>query len=213
VLVEQWKTVGSKLPEDWTSAELTLALRDRAGADAAALLLGPAQPYRVEPTALTLYVARDGSATSPAGIQRLLHLIDRQRITGTLSIVSTAVAPEAQRREAPSLVASWEAELARLPADWTDLLAELELDSTDYVERASLLCVPMNLRRDGARAALCFRVASRFGYGASTTMVRRCLERCDADGITGKVTVLRVFSDTRPVATQGPVWLVAGKTT
>jgi hypothetical protein len=56
-----------------------------------------------------------------------------------------------------------------------------------------------------------FRSASRFGYGASPGMVRRCLERCDAAGITGSVEVLRVLSDTRPVGTQGPVWQIEGR--
>ena len=42
-------------------------------------------------------------------------------------------------------------------------------------------------------------------------MVRRCLERCDAAGITGRVEVLRVLSDTRPVGTQGPVWQIEGR--
>jgi hypothetical protein len=42
-------------------------------------------------------------------------------------------------------------------------------------------------------------------------MARRCLERLDAEGITGAVRVLRALSDTRPVATQGPVWYVGGK--
>ena len=42
-------------------------------------------------------------------------------------------------------------------------------------------------------------------------MVRRCFERCDAEGIRGRVKVLRVLSDTYLVATQGPVWYVDGK--
>ena len=45
------------------------------------------------------------------------------------------------------------------------------------------------------------------------TMVRRCLERCDSEGIRGTVTILLALSDTHPVATQGPVWQVAGRTT
>jgi len=43
-------------------------------------------------------------------------------------------------------------------------------------------------------------------------MVRRCLERCDGESIPGAVRVLRALSDTRPVATQGPVWLISGRT-
>ena len=42
-------------------------------------------------------------------------------------------------------------------------------------------------------------------------MTRRCLARLDEEGIPARVTVLRVLSDTHNVATQGPVWRVAGK--
>jgi hypothetical protein len=57
-----------------------------------------------------------------------------------------------------------------------------------------------------------FRVARRFGYGASPGMARRCLERLDAEQITGELRVLHVMSDSKPVATQGPVWYVGGRT-
>ena len=73
-----------------------------------------------------------------------------------------------------------------------------------------MLCIQTNPRRDGKRAA--FRVARRAGYGVSPEMARRCLERCDAEQIRGSVRVLHVLSDTKLVATQGPVWLIAGKT-
>ena len=43
-------------------------------------------------------------------------------------------------------------------------------------------------------------------------MARRCFERLDHDGIAGTTRVLRVLSDTDNVDTQGPVWLVGGKT-
>jgi hypothetical protein len=42
-------------------------------------------------------------------------------------------------------------------------------------------------------------------------MAGRCFQRCDEHGITGTVETLRVLSDTDPVATQGPVWLVGGR--
>ena len=43
-------------------------------------------------------------------------------------------------------------------------------------------------------------------------MAERCLERCDAAGIRGSVRILQALSDTKLVGTQGPVWLVGGKT-
>jgi hypothetical protein len=42
-------------------------------------------------------------------------------------------------------------------------------------------------------------------------MARRCLERMDAEGITGDVTVLHGLSDTDDVYTQGPVWRIGGR--
>ena len=42
-------------------------------------------------------------------------------------------------------------------------------------------------------------------------MARRCFERMDADGITGRLVVLQALSDTENAVTQGPVWRVAGR--
>jgi hypothetical protein len=50
------------------------------------------------------------------------------------------------------------------------------------------------------------------GYGVSPEMARRCLERCDAARIQGRVSILRAVSGSRHVGTQGPVWLDGGKT-
>src|SRR5207253_1228566 len=97
-----------------------------------------------------------------------------------------------------------------LPADWSDLYAEVRFTSTHYVERAALLLAPVNPARYGGPNALRFRCARTFGYGVSPEMAGRCLERCDEEGITGEVEILRVLSDTYPVATQGPVWYVGG---
>jgi len=42
-------------------------------------------------------------------------------------------------------------------------------------------------------------------------MARRCLERIEGDGITGRASVLNVLSDTGNEATLGPVWRIAGR--
>ena len=63
-----------------------------------------------------------------------------------------------------------------------------------------------------SRLAFTFRCSGRSGYGASRPMARRCFERLDDDGIVGETRILRVLSDTDNVDTQGPVWLVGGKT-
>jgi hypothetical protein len=208
-VAQQWNAIGSELPDGWARAQLRLELRDRETADRAAAMLGPAGPYRSAPTVLLLNVARDGTATSPDNLTRLLRHVD----AGTLSLSGSQAAPQTTaRREISTLTSSWDAAIAGLPADWSDLFAEIQLTSTDFVERASVLCVQCNPRRDGDRAALRFRCARMQGYGVSPEMARRCLERCDAERIHGSIVILRVVCATRHVATQGPVWLADGKT-
>jgi hypothetical protein len=208
-LAAQWNAVGSNLPEGWARATLRLELPDRAAADDAAAMLGPAGPYRAAPTVLLFTVARDGSALGPDNLARLLRRVK----TGTLTLSGSQAAAEAPAtNEIPPLTTSWDRALAGLPADWSDLYLEFELLSTDYVERASVLCIQCNPRRDGTRPALRFRCAREKGYGVSPEMARRCFERCDEAGIRGSVKVLRALSGSRLVATQGPVWLAGGRT-
>jgi hypothetical protein len=208
-VADQWNAIGSNLPEGWARAQLRLELADRDAADRAAGMLGPVGPYRAAPTVLLFGVARDGSSASPDNLVRLLRKVP----AGTLVLSGSQAAPErAPGRRPASLTASWDRAIAGLPADWSDLYVELQLASTDFVERASVLCVQCNPRRDGKRAALRFRCARVRGYGVAPEMARRCLERCDAERIEGSISVLRVLSDSQHVATQGPVWLVGGKT-
>jgi hypothetical protein len=211
-LAGQWSALGSELPAGWSRVDLRLELRDRDAASRAASLLGPAQPFRAEPAVLRLTVARDGTAVSPDNLRRLLRRVDDARIGGTLASVTTEQTPARAARDVAPLAESWERALAGLPSDWSDLLCELELQSTDYVERAAVLCIQMNPRRDGNRPTLQFRVARQAGYGVAPEMARRCLERCDEESIRGSVEVLRLLSDTKLVQTQGPVWIVAGRT-
>jgi len=149
----------------------------------------------------------------PELVHRLLRQLYYERIDGELELVDVtegAVTPP--ERPPPTLVEQWDALLAELPADWSDLWAEVELTSSDYLERGALMLAPVNPARAGKRLAYRFRVARRFGYGASEEMARRCLERLDQEGITGELRILHALSDTKPVSTQGPVWYVCGKT-
>ena len=207
-VARQWKVIGSELPDSWARASLRLELHDRAAADQAAATLGPTGPYRVSPTILQFSVARDGSALGPQGITRLLARIPK----GTLTLSNSQASPRLEEREITSLVEGWDAALAGLPSDWSDLYAEIEFTSSDYIEPAAVLCIQMNPRRDGTRAAFNFRAGRQAGYGVAPGMARRCFERCDEKGIRGSISVLRVLSDTHLVATQGPVWLSGGKT-
>jgi hypothetical protein len=212
-LVDQWRVVEENLPQDWDEVRLTLTTESPGDLPRAAQVLGPLTPGRAG-SALVLHVRRAGGASGPEAARRLFDRLDRDRVwchiaPGEVSAAPADTGPAAV--EAQPLAEQLDAELARLPGDWSDVLAEIELDSSDYLDRGALLCAPVNPSRDGERLAFLFRCARRAGYGVAPAMARRCLERCDAEGITGRVRVLRVLSDTDNVATQGPVWLVGGR--
>jgi hypothetical protein len=210
-VVEQWREIERSLPEDWSDARLALTVADEQEAERAAALLGPANPGR-SGNRIRFYASRRGAGTAPEAIARLLRGIDEEGIRSELELVS-AGKPEAVPSQAsrPSLAEPWDAALAGLPEDWSDVYAEIELYSTDYLEPAALALAPVNPARYGGKPGFRFRCARQFGYGASPGMVRRCLERLDERGIRGEVRILRSLSDTKPVATQGPVWYVGGR--
>jgi hypothetical protein len=209
-LVEDFNAIERELPGAWAEAQLLFSVADDGRCERAAALLGPANPGR-RGNQIRVAAGRRGRGLAPDAIRRLLRRLDDEGIRGKLQLVGATEAPADELRERPSLRGEWERALAGLPADWSDLYAEVRLDSTDYLERGALMLSPLNPARYGGPAGLRFRSARAFGYGASPDVVARCLERCDEEGITGTVEVLRVLSDTKPVATQGPVWYVAGR--
>ena len=216
-LVDQWKAIYWELPEVWDNVHLRLTVEGDAHAARAAALLGPLNPGS-HGQVIDFYSGRRRGVPSPELVRRLLARLDAERIRGEVALVEVEEAVPAPAREAPrgrpSLVAQWDGTLSALPDDWSDLYAEIELASSDYLERGALLLAPVNPARwkpEEGRLVFRFRVARRFGYGASGEMTRRCLERLDEEGIRGSVRVLYALSDTKPVSTQGPVWYVAGK--
>lgn len=209
--VAQWNEIERRLPENWAEARLVATIDDDDDCDRAAALLGPANPAR-RLEVIRFFTARRGAGVGPEAVRRLLRRLDAEGIEGRLELVGageTETAPEVARR---ALADQWEAAVATLPEDWSDLVAVVEIGSTDWLERAALLLSPLNPLRTDDRPGLRFRAARRFGYGASPAMARRCFARLDEEGIPGELEVLRVLSDTKPVATQGPVWYVGGKT-
>ena len=155
------------------------------------------------------------SAAARSRLSNLLGRLDRKRIWGTLTLVGGGTAPEiaaplVAAAHPGTLVAAWEQAAADLPPGWSDVLCELELDSTDFVARAALLGSPLNPAR-GPGTALRFRASEGIGYGTSYGMTRRCLERMDAEGITGRIRVLEGAANVENVLTQGPVWRVGGR--
>ena len=209
-LVDRFNEIERELPGDWTEATLVLAVVDGARRDRAAAMLGPANPGR-RGTTIRFTTARRGGGVTPEGVRRLLRRLDGEGIRGALELVRATETSRVELRRRESLRDQWKRALDGLPADWSDLYAEVRFDSTDYVEPGALLLAPLNPARFGEPNALRFRAAHHFGYGASPEMATRCLERCEENGLTGEVEILRVLSDTNPVGTQGPVWLVGGR--
>ena len=209
-LAADWDALQEGLPEGWSMASLRLTVPDEGVCERAAALLGPANPGR-RGNVIRFYAARRGEGRSPDSIRGLLARIDADGIRGQLELVGADEAQAPQEVVLPELAAAWDTALAGLPPDWSDLYAELEFESSDWLDRAALLLAPVNPARYGAAPGFRFRVASRFGYGASAEMTRRCLERVDAEELRGELRILRVLSDTQPVATQGPVWYVEGR--
>jgi hypothetical protein len=215
-LVDQWQAIEHDLPEGWDDARLRLTIQDLGDCDRAAALLGPANPGR-RGKVISFFAARHGAGPSLTLTRRLLERLDREGIAGELELIGVGEAAAedeplaAATVEARPFAPAWDQELAALPDDWSDLYAEIELVSSDYLDRAALLLAPVNPARYSGKPGFRFRVARRFGYGASPEMARRCLQRLDEESMRGSVRILRVLSDTRPVQTQGPVWYVGGR--
>lgn len=215
-LVDQWRAVEESLPAGWEDVRLALTTEQPDELGRAAQILGPMNVGRVGQE-LVFHVQRAGGAQGPEAARRLFALLDDSRVWCLLGEPRVRVAEpdagaSAAEPEALPVAESWDAALAPLPPDFSDLLCELELTSSDHLDRAALLCAPMNPTRDPARLAFVFRCSGGAGYGVSRGMARRCFERLGEEGIPGSTRVLRVLSDLDNVATQGAVWLVAGKT-
>jgi hypothetical protein len=207
---DQWTQLEESLGADWSEARLAF-VPEGSPADAAAALL-PLQPVRVGDELRFHLVRAEGGAERA---RNTLRRLDGKRVWGTLRLLD--VSAEETPPSAPSsastrlLVEAWDDAVAALPPDWSDLLGELELDSSDHLPRAALLGAPMNPTRVRDETALRFRASGKQGYGVSAGMARRCLERMDAEGITGRIRIVYDISDSENDVTQGPVWRVAGR--
>jgi hypothetical protein len=210
-LVEQFSELERDLVDEWAELRFQLTLEHESRAERAAALLAPANPGRLAGV-IRFAVDRRGPGIAPEGLRRLLRRLDDEGTAGTLELQLVQKAAPEELRTKETLRAQWELRLAAVPPDWSDIYAQVRLDSTDYLERGALLLAPINPARFGGPAALRFRSAHHFGYGVSPEMAARCFERCDDEGITGEVEILYVLSATNPEATQGPVWLLGGRT-
>ena len=209
-LVGPFNELERDLVDEWAELRLQLTVEEESHAERAAALLAPANPGR-HGRIISFAVDRRGPGIAPEALRRLLKRLDDEGIEGTLDLRSVQKAAPEELRRKDTLRAQWERRLTEVPTDWSDIYAEVRLASTDYLERGALLLAPVNPARFGGAAALRFRSAHHFGYGVSPEMAARCFARCDEEGISGVVEIIYVLSDTHPVATQGPVWLLGGR--
>jgi hypothetical protein len=211
--VAQWEQIRHELPEYWQEVRLSFVPDDEGALPPAGAVLAPLSPGHFG-RELRIQVRNAGGVGGAESLRNLLRRLDRKRIWGTLALVDSfaetperSVAVEAH----PSLAEAWDEALAGLPPDWSDLLCELDVSSSDYLPQAALLGAPLNPTRNPDALALRFRVAGSKGYGAPPGLARRCLERMDADGIRGRISILHALSETENVGTQGPVWRIGGR--
>jgi hypothetical protein len=209
-LVDQFNELVRGIVDEWRELRLGLTVDDEARVERAVALLSPANPGRLG-RKIRFATDRSGPGIGPEAVRRLLKRLDDEGIAGELELAGVQKAPPEEMKRKETLRSQWNRQAASLPADWSDLYAEVRLDSTDYVERAALMMAPLNPAAFEGVGTLRFRCAQHFGYGTSPEMTARCFERCDAEGITGQLAVLHVLSDTQPVATQGPVWILGGR--
>jgi hypothetical protein len=206
---EQWQEIGASLPEGWASAQLSLSVAEDADPDRAALILASLNPGRTG-SSFRLDVTPWRSPES------ILRRLDHEGLRGRIDLVDKEVrtaepAPARPVHLHPLLARQWAEITADLPPDWSDVYAEIELASSDFIARAALLLAPVNPARYDGPTVFRFRSASRMGYGTAPEMVQRCMERLDAERITGSLRALRVLSHTNHAFTQGPVWRVGGR--
>jgi hypothetical protein len=206
-LVEQWNRVERGLDPRWNDLRFTLYVEGNEARKRAAALLGPANPGLSAYT-IRFHVARGGHGIGPEAARRLFGRIDAEKIRGKLTLLSSSEAEAPAEIARQDLAAEWQSALEVLPSDWSDLDIELELDSSGDVDRAAVLCAPLNPMQSNGRPGFRFRAASAHGYGASSGMVARCLARLDEAEIRGHVRIGRVLSDVHPVGTQGATFLV-----
>ena len=209
-VADQFRELESQLPADWADVRLALVADDPARSERVAALLAPLGPTRLG-NRVQLTVPRQGGAVER--LRRLLARVDRDRIRAQLALVTFSAAvpkPGDVPVSWPPLEEAWLSSVAALPEDWSDLYAEVEVASSDFLAPGALRLAPLNPSRLDRGLAFKFRVAHSFGYGASPEMARRCLARLDEEGIRGRLSILWALSDTKAVATQGPVVYTEG---
>ena len=211
-LVEQWSELQEALPQGWQRTAVTLELENADDADRAAVVLGPAAPWRVGSRFRIDVVRQAGPVGADPGlVERMLARLGAEGIGGRLKVAAAPVTDAKEVSTRRSLAEDWQELVDALPPDWSHALVRLALSSSDYVDRAALLLAPANPQLVDGRSTLQIRAANTVGYGVASEMLRRCLERLDHEAITGRIEIVQTVSDAHPVATQGPVFRLDGR--
>ena len=218
-LVDQWRTIEDGLPAGWEDVRLTLTTEQPGDLPRAAQVLGPINAGKVGSSARLPRPPRRGPARGPDGDAPLRAPRRRANL-----VPSRAVAA---RRASLGASASSVAEPARRCGVGRDELGRgarpppVRLDRSplrarDRLEHAARPNgAPLRSAQPGPR-----RLAPRLHVPLLGPLrLRRLavdgpalLRASRHESITGRTRVLRVLSDTDNVDTQGPVWLVGGKT-
>ena len=163
-VAQQWKVIGSELPDD-VGARLAAARVARSRRPP----IRPLQRWRRP--ARTASRRRSCSSRSPAtaALSDPKASRDCSRASPPARCRSRIRRPRPRRSSArsPRSSTAGTRRSPDLPSDWSDLYAEIEFTSSDYIEPAAVLCIQMNPRRDGTRAAFNFRAARLAGYGVA----------------------------------------------
>ena len=219
-LVDQWHAMEADFPADWEDVRLTLTAEQPSDLPRAAQVLGSINVGRVGddarlPCPKQRRPAGQADGVAPVRAPRSRPDLVPHRAVERADVCCADARAEAAEALRPtgSVAESWDRALAPLPSDWTDLLCELEIESSTLLARAALLCAPLNPARSGSAPRLHVPLLRSLG-------LRRLARRWRGDASSASTTrassarrrVLRVLSDTDNVDTQGPVWLVGGKT-
>ena len=133
---------------------------------------------------IALVVHRGGGSGGPDAAGRAFARLDDARVWCHLEQTEVGTSmPSAAAVDAAavSLAERWDAVLAELPRDWSDLLCLLRIESSALLDRAALLCAPLNPARDGDAVAFTFRAPAaratarrrRWCAGASSASTTR----------------------------------------
>ena len=208
-LVAQWDAMVAELPAGWPEmASLVLRPKD---APRAATLLGSLSPGVAGDELHLRVTSQGGGPRRRTAAARPARRGGHPRHAGARGRGGRGAAAESAEHSSTPLAAAWDELAAGLPEDWSDVLCLVELRSSDELDPAALALAPVNPSRHEGTLGFRFRVARRFGYGAAPGMARRCLERVDEAGIPGRLRLLEAFSDTKPVLTQGPTFVVSDR--